>query len=256
MAAPLGGHHEALVTDDSSSPVIDSASTVIDEPIEDGAYEPDGIDPEPEPEEPEPEPEPEPRSPSTLQQGGGRSWASVASKAQPESAVTVSTPPQPVTTAAPAVVAAPATSSPQQNAAPQVVSPSPAPVSRETVNPRDFDWENNSKKARHFVIKSYTEDDVRQSLRFNVWASTDGGNRRLDAAYREHHSIGPLYLYFSVNGSGHFCGMAQMTSPLDFSKKVDVWASDKWNGCFTIRWIFVKSIPNNACRHIRLEYVL
>lgn len=33
------------------------------------------------------------------------------------------------------------------------------------------------------------------------------GNKRLDEAYKERESCkGSLYLLFSVNGSGHFCG--------------------------------------------------
>ena len=44
--------------------------------------------------------------------------------------------------------------------------------------------------ARFYVIKSYSEDDVHKSIKYGVWASTDTGNRRLDAAYRE---SGPLF---------------------------------------------------------------
>jgi hypothetical protein len=74
---------------------------------------------------------------------------------------------------------------------------------------------------------------------------------------------GPIYLFFSVNGSGHFCGVAQMTSAVDYSNDVrfvttiyfpkfeqnkqyiyiyiySVWAADKWKGQFTVKWLFVK----------------
>ena len=43
------------------------------------------------------------------------------------------------------------------------------------------------------------EDDVHKSLKFNIWASTEIGNRRLDKAYRESSRAGPIYLFFSVN---------------------------------------------------------
>ena len=59
------------------------------------------------------------------------------------------------------------------------------------------------------VIKSYSEDDVHKSIKYGVWASTDTGNRRLDSAYRETGKKGPIYLFFSVNASGQFSGMAQ-----------------------------------------------
>ena len=93
-------------------------------------------------------------------------------------------------------------------------------------------------------------------LQYNVWASTDSGNRRLDEAFRESSAKGPIYLFFSVNASGQFCGMAQMLSPLDYSTKCELWAQDKWNGQFQLKWIFLKDIPNNLFRHIRLEYVV
>lgn len=43
------------------------------------------------------------------------------------------------------------------------------------------------------------EDDVYKSIRYGVWASTDTGNKRLDKAYQEFNTIGPVYLLFSVN---------------------------------------------------------
>jgi len=47
--------------------------------------------------------------------------------------------------------------------------------------------------------------------------------------------------------------MAQMTSGVNFDTKSDIWAQDKWNGIFTVRWIFIKDIPNSQFRQIRLE---
>jgi len=111
----------------------------------------------------------------------------------------------------------------------------------------------NPTSARFFVIKSYSEDDVHKAIKYNIWASTDSGNRRLDAAFKESGSKGPIYLFFSVNASGQFCGMAQMMTALDYEKKSDLWAQDKWNGQFQLKWIFIKDIPNSQLRHIRLE---
>ncbi|CDR99714.1 uncharacterized protein SPSC_01296 [Sporisorium scitamineum] len=107
--------------------------------------------------------------------------------------------------------------------------------------------------ARFFVIKSYTEDDVHKSLKYEIWASTDKGNQRLDKAFRDSAHNGPIYLFYSVNASGHFCGMAQMLTPLDYATSSNVWAQDgKWKGTFKVRWIYVKDLPNNQLRHIRL----
>ena len=121
---------------------------------------------------------------------------------------------------------------------------------KETINPAHL--ECNPKAARFFVIKSYSEDDVHKAIKYGVWASTDTGNRRLDTAYREMGNQGPVYLFFSVNASGQFSGMAQMESALDYTNKFGCWAQDKWSGSFMIKWTFIKDIPNNQFRHIVL----
>ncbi|CAF1040465.1 unnamed protein product [Rotaria sp. Silwood1] len=119
-------------------------------------------------------------------------------------------------------------------------------------NPKDFNL--NPKGARFFVIKSYSEDDVHRSIKYNIWCSTEHGNKRLDSAFREREGKGPIYLFFSVNASGHFCGMAEMMSPVDYEHKTDVWQmSNKWQGKFEVKWIYVKDVPNQQFRNIRLE---
>ncbi|CAF1461447.1 unnamed protein product [Adineta steineri] len=119
-------------------------------------------------------------------------------------------------------------------------------------NPKDFNL--NPKGARFFVIKSYSEDDVHRSIKYNIWCSTEHGNKRLDAAFREREGKGPIYLFYSVNASGHFCGMAEMMSPLDYDHQTDVWhMSNKWQGKFEVKWIYVKDVPNQQFRNIRLE---
>lgn len=118
-------------------------------------------------------------------------------------------------------------------------------------NPKEFDW--NLRSGRVFIIKSYSEDDVHRSIKYSIWCSTEHGNKRLDGAFRSIGSRGPVYLLFSVNGSGHFCGVAEMKSPVDYGTSAGVWSQDKWKGKFDVKWIFVKDVPNNQLRHIRLE---
>ncbi|XP_011372438.1 YTH domain-containing family protein 1 [Pteropus vampyrus] len=117
--------------------------------------------------------------------------------------------------------------------------------------PSEFDW--NLRSGRVFIIKSYSEDDVHRSIKYSIWCSTEHGNKRLDGAFRSIGSRGPVYLLFSVNGSGHFCGVAEMKSPVDYGTSAGVWSQDKWKGKFDVKWIFVKDVPNNQLRHIRLE---
>jgi hypothetical protein len=127
----------------------------------------------------------------------------------------------------------------------------PSLITSKGYNPSNFDIRPSF--ARFFVIKSYTEDDVHKSLKYEIWSSTDPGNKRLDKAFKECAGRGPIYLFFSVNASGHFCGMAEMLTPVDYTRSSTVWASDKWKGVFKVRWIFVRDIPNANLRHIRLN---
>lgn len=110
--------------------------------------------------------------------------------------------------------------------------------------------------AKFFIIKSYSEDDVHKSIKYNVWASTPNGNKKLDAAYQEaqQNSGGcPVFLFFSVNTSGQFVGVAEMVGPVDFNKNVEYWQQDKWVGCFPVKWHIVKDVPNSLLKHITLE---
>ena len=141
--------------------------------------------------------------------------------------------------------------SPQQSDETASAAVSPKFKLQNQYNPKEFNL--TPKGARFFVIKSYSEDDVHRSIKYNIWCSTEHGNRRLDQAFREREGKGPVYLFFSVNGSGHFCGMAEMMSCVDYDSKSDVWSQDKWKGKFEVKWIYVKDVPNSQLRNIRLE---
>ncbi|KAJ7827752.1 YT521-B-like domain-containing protein [Mycena olivaceomarginata] len=106
----------------------------------------------------------------------------------------------------------------------------PSLIASKGYNPTEFNLRPNF--ARFFVIKSYTEDDVHKSLKYEIWSSTEPGNKRLDKAFKECGGRGPIYLFFSVNASGHFCGMAEMLTPVDYTRSSTVWASGKWKGVF------------------------
>ena len=140
---------------------------------------------------------------------------------------------------------------------PPVVSSESVPIldklkSKNCYNPKEFNL--LQRNARFFIIKSYSEDDIHRSIKYSVWTSTEHGNRRLNDAFKEQQNIkGPTYLLFSVNGSGHFCGIALMTSEVDLEIETGIWSQDKWKGKFEVKWLYVKDVPNNALRHIRLE---
>ncbi|KAL1214229.1 YTH domain-containing protein ECT2 [Cardamine amara subsp. amara] len=129
---------------------------------------------------------------------------------------------------------------------------------REMYNLPDF--QTDYEDAKFFVIKSYSEDDVHKSIKYSVWSSTVNGNKKLDAAYRdaetktlEDGKKRPIFLFFSVNASRQFVGLAEMVGYVDFNKDLDFWQVDKWSGFFPVEWHVVKDIPNWELRHIILD---
>lgn len=72
-------------------------------------------------------------------------------------------------------------------------------INLELYNQPDFvtEYEN----AKFFIIKSFSEDNVHKSIKYNIWASTPHGNKKLDAAYQEANKTRgsfPIFLLFSV----------------------------------------------------------
>uniref|UniRef100_A0A1J3CGI0 YTH domain-containing family protein n=1 Tax=Noccaea caerulescens TaxID=107243 RepID=A0A1J3CGI0_NOCCA len=131
------------------------------------------------------------------------------------------------------------------------------------IDPNQYNKEDlriDYSNAKCFVIKSYSEDDVHKSIKYSVWSSTLHGNKKLQSAYEDAQRIAtekscecPIFLFFSVNASGLFCGMAEMIGPVSFDKDMDFWQQDKWSGSFPVKWHIIKDIPNSYFRHIILQ---
>ncbi|CAK7898600.1 hypothetical protein CAAN3_04S01904 [[Candida] anglica] len=102
--------------------------------------------------------------------------------------------------------------------------------------------------SKFFVIKSYNLQDVRSSYHHKIWSSTNFGNQRLNKAFLESERV---FLFFSVNGSGHYCGMAEMISRVDFNIASDIWQEkSRWKGVFQIKWLEIKDIPSKNFNHL------
>ncbi|XP_028803684.1 uncharacterized protein LOC114758765 isoform X2 [Neltuma alba] len=130
-------------------------------------------------------------------------------------------------------------------------------VSRDKYNLPEFrtQYEN----ANFYVIKSFNEDDIHKSIKYNVWTSTSYGNKKLNAAFLDAEAKSsetgkkcPVFLFFSVNGSGQFVGVAEMIGPVDFNKDMRFWKGKKYYGFFPIRWHIIKDVPNTQFRYIIL----
>ncbi|KAL0772633.1 hypothetical protein Bca101_037784 [Brassica carinata] len=110
-------------------------------------------------------------------------------------------------------------------------------------------FSNTYTNAKLFVIKSYSEDDIHKSIKYNVWSSTSNGNKKLNTAYNNEHykknSSCPIFLIFSVSEIWQKFGC--------FDLMAECWQQDKWVGCFPVKCHIVKDIPNSSLRHITLE---
>lgn len=99
--------------------------------------------------------------------------------------------------------------------------------------------------SRFFVIKSFSMDNITASIRHGIWSSTRLGNSRLNKAYEETGDGDSIILFFSVNGSSKFCGVAEMLGAVDFYTAANVWTeSSRWKGVFPVRWLVAREISN------------
>ena len=105
--------------------------------------------------------------------------------------------------------------------------------------------ESINSNCKFFVIKSFSEEDVHKSIKYNVWSSSKDGNLTLSNAFRiAEEGKGNVYLCFSCNGSGRYAGVAKMKTICDENKSFGLWTQDgKWPGLFDVEWIFIKDVP-------------
>ncbi|KAJ1420000.1 YTH domain [Sesbania bispinosa] len=131
-------------------------------------------------------------------------------------------------------------------------------ICRDLYNLSDFQTEYEA--AKFYMIKSFNEDDIHKCIKYAVWTSTPNGNKKLNAAFhnaeakfRQTGTMCPVFLFFSVNASGQFVGVAEMLGPVDFKKDMNFWKLDKYNGFFPVKWHIIKDVPNNQFVHIILQ---
>lgn len=111
---------------------------------------------------------------------------------------------------------------------------------------------DNDFQGKFFVVKSINEENIYKSIRYGVWSSTSTGNQKLNKAFLESKLNYPIFLLFSVNGSGRFLGVALMISEIDNSKDFTKWSeASKWHGFFKVKWIILKDVPNKILKKIK-----
>lgn len=110
-------------------------------------------------------------------------------------------------------------------------------------------WIDVPEHSRFFVIKSSSLENVKKSFYNGIWSSTYFGNKRLSEAYSNLPKGSKIFLFFSVNASGRFCGVAEMTSGLEAGLDTSIWGeTEKYSTAFKVRWIVVRDVQNRLLK--------
>jgi len=113
-------------------------------------------------------------------------------------------------------------------------------------------YETIDSNSKFFVIKSFSEEDVHKSIKYGVWSSSKNGNLTLSNAFQmTKEKNGTVFLFFSCNGSGRYCGVARMKTPCNENRTFEFWTQDgKWTGLFDVEWILIKDVPFKEFKNI------
>ncbi|KAH1222049.1 YTH domain-containing family protein 2 [Glycine max] len=85
-------------------------------------------------------------------------------------------------------------------------------ICKDEYNLSDFQTEYET--AKFNVIKSFNEDEVHKSVKYNVWTSTPNGNKKLNAAFLDAEAkLRPTGTKCPVNASRQFVGVAEILGP-------------------------------------------
>ncbi|KAK0719030.1 kinase-like domain-containing protein [Apiosordaria backusii] len=93
---------------------------------------------------------------------------------------------------------------------------------------------------------------IETSAAHSVWTSSQRVNKILDKGFRasEGHVV---VLFFSVIASRKFCGIAQMTSTLDWGNTDPHWLEDVWQGRFTLTWLSHTELSFDLVKHVPVK---
>ncbi|KAI1351473.1 kinase-like protein [Xylaria sp. FL0043] len=112
---------------------------------------------------------------------------------------------------------------------------------------QSFSLEN----SKYFVMRSDNPIDIETSVAHGVWTSSSRVNKILEKAWRR--TNGQVILFFSVIKSQRFCGIAQMTSGMDWVNTDEHWLEDSWQGRFTLDWLCLTELPFVGVKHVPVK---
>lgn len=110
--------------------------------------------------------------------------------------------------------------------------------------------------SKFFVIKSFNIENIKLSFQNNIWSSTKRGNKKLSTEYSKLKPGAKIFLLFSVNKSGKFCGVAEMTSNLIHNDpRSNIWSNEvhrEFPDLFQVKWLFARDIHNKLLKHFNI----
>ncbi|KAK4183353.1 putative serine/threonine-protein kinase, partial [Podospora australis] len=105
--------------------------------------------------------------------------------------------------------------------------------------------------TRFYVLRSDNATDIETSAAHSVWTSSQRVNKMLDKGFKA--SMGRVVLFFSVILSRRFCGVARMTSALDWNNTDPHWLEDVWEGRFTLTWLSHSELSFDLVKHVPVK---
>ncbi|KAI6778104.1 uncharacterized protein J7T54_001524 [Emericellopsis cladophorae] len=106
-------------------------------------------------------------------------------------------------------------------------------------------------RTKYCILRSDNEFDIETSAAHGVWTSSQRVNKMLNKAYLK--TGGKVVLFFSVIKSRKFCGVAQMTSEMDWDNTDEHWFEDAWSGRFTLDWLTLNEVSFDLVKHVPVK---
>ncbi|KAL4511862.1 hypothetical protein ABPG72_012707 [Tetrahymena utriculariae] len=105
--------------------------------------------------------------------------------------------------------------------------------------------------GRFFQMKAYQWEAIKAGVLYGTWSTSIDQNILLDQAFCEAKGKYPIILFFSINQSKSFQGVAIMKSRVNPQWRQDVWdGTKKFQGLFFIEWIYVQHILSTEFKGI------
>lgn len=113
--------------------------------------------------------------------------------------------------------------------------------------------------SKYYIIKSFNIENIHKAIKYNTWSTTYSGNSSFNKAYIEAKNRGAeVYLFFSINSTFSFQGLARLSSKLQ-EKSYSFWKGSekykKFDGSFNLEWLIIKDVPSTTLDRVVIDNV-